>query len=49
MADHSKFEKDSLFISCPISDISVLVTDSSVPMDIREQIRAQGVDVVIAE
>ena len=49
MADHSKFEKDSLFVSCSISDISVLVTDSSVPMDIREQIRAQGVDVVIAE
>jgi DeoR/GlpR family transcriptional regulator of sugar metabolism len=49
MADHSKFGKDSLFVSCPISDISVLITDHAVQKDILEQIQAQGVEVVIAE
>lgn len=49
LADHTKFERDSVVRTVDTAQISHLVTDTGVPEGEVERMRAAGVDVLIAD
>lgn len=49
LADGSKFGRSSFASIGPLSMASVIITDPSAPVELVEQIRKQGVEVVIAD
>ena len=49
LADYSKFEVTAMNHVCPLSDVDVLVTDSSAPEKIIQELRAGGMTVLVAE
>jgi DeoR/GlpR family transcriptional regulator of sugar metabolism len=49
LADHSKFNQESLIQIAPISVVDVLITDNGLPAGSRLQLNAAGVDVIITE
>jgi DeoR family fructose operon transcriptional repressor len=46
--DHTKFGRQSVSPLCGLEAIDVLVTDSAAPMDLVDQLRARGLEVIIA-
>ena len=48
LADHTKFERDSVVQTVSTTQISHLVTDAAAPGEELDRLRAQGVDVSIA-
>jgi len=46
--DHTKFGRRSVAPLCDLSKVHTIVTDSQSPADLIEQIRARGIEVVIA-
>ena len=49
LTDSSKFGKRGFARICEIGDIDILITDSGLPMDIRQTIENMGVKLLIAE
>jgi DeoR family transcriptional regulator, ulaG and ulaABCDEF operon transcriptional repressor len=49
IADSSKFEQRGSMAVCQLSRVHTLVTDADAPVHMLDHIRAQGVDVLIAE
>lgn len=48
LADYSKMDKISNFVSSPLSTVNVVVTDSRCPEDYRKRLQDAGVRVVVA-
>jgi DeoR/GlpR family transcriptional regulator of sugar metabolism len=46
--DHTKFGRRSTFFLCDFADVDVVVTDSKAPPDLVSELRAKGIDVVVA-
>jgi DeoR/GlpR family transcriptional regulator of sugar metabolism len=49
LADHSKFEGDSVVQLAPIDAVDKLVTDSALPASIRLELSKRGVEIILAE
>ena len=49
LADSGKFGQQALSRLCPLSEIDVVVSDANLPEDQREQVRAAGCELVIAD
>jgi len=47
--DHTKFGRKSLTRLCGLGQIDVLVTDANAPKDMVKEMRAQGLEVVLAK
>lgn len=47
VADGSKFSRSAMATVCPLSSFDVVVTDSSAPEAVVDQLRAEGVEVVV--
>ena len=45
LADHEKFGRDSLFVSCRLNQVNSIITDAAAPAQIIAEIRKQGIDV----
>ncbi|MFS2222657.1 glucitol operon DNA-binding transcriptional repressor SrlR [Pantoea sp. B65] len=48
LVDSSKFGRRSPNVVCSLDSVDVLITDSDIPDDIAAQLRARGIDVIIA-
>jgi DeoR/GlpR family transcriptional regulator of sugar metabolism len=48
VADHSKFDKVSTALVAPITSVNKMVTDVDTPTQIVADLRAMGIDVIIA-
>lgn len=46
--DHTKFGRRSVTPLCDLAPIDIIVTDSSAPTELVEQLRARGIEVVLA-
>ncbi len=46
--DHTKFGRRSVTPLCDLEPIDIIVTDSQAPMDLVEQLRAKGIEVIVA-
>lgn len=46
--DHTKFGRRSVTPLCDLEPIDIIVTDSPAPAELVEQLRAQGIEVVVA-
>jgi DeoR/GlpR family transcriptional regulator of sugar metabolism len=46
--DHTKFGRRSTFFLCDFADVDVVVTDAKAPADLVTDLRAKGIEVVIA-
>ena len=46
--DHTKFGRQSVLPLCGVECIDTIVTDSGAPMELVEQFRAKGIEVVVA-
>jgi DeoR/GlpR family transcriptional regulator of sugar metabolism len=46
--DHTKFGRRSTFFLCDLAKVDVVVTDSKAPADLVGELRAKGMDVVVA-
>ncbi len=49
LVDHSKFNHKGFYKMCDFSDIDIVITDDKTPADIIENIRSQGVQVIVAK
>lgn len=49
LADHSKFEGDSVVQMAPIDAVDKLVTDSALPASTRLELSKRGVEIILAE
>lgn len=49
VADGSKFSRVGLATICPLNAIDVLVTDRTAPFEVLTRLRAQGVEVIVAD
>lgn len=49
LADHTKIGRISNFVSTPLEDVDIIITDSGCPKEDVEQLLAQGINVIIAE
>jgi DeoR/GlpR family transcriptional regulator of sugar metabolism len=47
--DHTKFGRQSVLPLCGVECIDTIVTDSGAPMELVEQFRAKGIEVVVAK
>ncbi len=48
LADYSKMDKVSNFVSLPLSEVDIIITDDKCPLEYRERLRDAGVEVIIA-
>ncbi len=48
VAEGAKFSRSAMAVVCPLSSIDVLVTDDSTPIEVRQRLLADGVDVIVA-
>lgn len=48
IAEGAKFARSAMSVVCRLTDIDVVVTDESAPIDVLDELRAAGVEVVIA-
>jgi DeoR/GlpR family transcriptional regulator of sugar metabolism len=46
--DHSKFGRKSMIQLCDLDDVDTIVTDSLAPTELVGQLRAKGIEVVVA-
>lgn len=46
LADHTKFGVEATFVSCPVSEMDLLITDIAAPAAELEALRRRGVEVV---
>ncbi len=46
--DHTKFGRRSTFFLCDFADVDVVVTDAKAPADLIGELRAKGIEVVVA-
>ncbi len=46
--DHTKFGRRSVSFLCPLDDIDVIVTDRKAPAGMLDDLRARGIEVVVA-
>lgn len=46
--DHTKFGRRSTFFLCDFSDVDVVVTDSQAPAELVGELRAKGLEVIVA-
>jgi len=46
--DHTKFGRRSTFFLCDFADVDVVVTDAQAPEDLVRELRAKGIEVVLA-
>lgn len=46
--DHTKFGRRSTFFLCDFADIDVIVTDAAAPADLVAELRAKGLEVIVA-
>jgi len=46
--DHSKFGRKSMIQLCDLEDVDTIVTDSQAPAELVAQLRARGIEVVVA-
>ena len=46
--DHTKFDRRSTFFLCDFSDVDVIVTDAQAPADLIAELRAKGLEVIVA-
>jgi DeoR/GlpR family transcriptional regulator of sugar metabolism len=46
--DHTKFGRRSTFFLCDFAKVNVVVTDAGAPADLVTELRAKGIDVVVA-
>ncbi|MEY4388142.1 MAG: Glycerol-3-phosphate regulon repressor [Verrucomicrobiota bacterium] len=46
--DHSKFGRKSMIQLCELAAVHTIVTDAKAPTDLVEQLRAKGIEVVVA-
>jgi DeoR/GlpR family transcriptional regulator of sugar metabolism len=46
--DHTKFGRRSTFFLCDFTDIDTVVTDTKAPADLIGELRAKGIEVVVA-
>ena len=46
LADHTKFGVEATFVSCPVAEMDVLITDTAAPAEDVEALRRRGVEVV---
>ena len=46
--DHTKFGRRSTFFLCDFADVDVVVTDAKAPPDVIAELRAKGLEVVVA-
>ena len=49
LADHSKFEGNSVMQLAPIDAIDILVTDNALPASVRLELSTRGVEIILAE
>jgi DeoR family transcriptional regulator, fructose operon transcriptional repressor len=46
--DHTKFGRRSTFFLCDFAKVDIVVTDAAAPSDLIAELRAKGIDVVVA-
>lgn len=46
--DHTKFGRRSTFFLCDFQDVDVVVTDAKAPVELVAELRAKGLDVIVA-
>lgn len=46
--DHTKFGRRSTFFLCDFTDVDVIVTDSQAPAELVAELRAKGLEVIVA-
>jgi DeoR/GlpR family transcriptional regulator of sugar metabolism len=46
--DHTKFNRRSVTPLCDLEPVDIMVTDNQAPTDLVEQLRAKGIEVVVA-
>ncbi len=49
LADHTKFEQESIVQVAPISVVNTLVTDNALPASLRLELTQLGVKIVLAK
>jgi len=49
LADHTKFEQESLIQIAPIDVVDILITDNGLPASSRLQLNTAGIDVIITQ
>ncbi len=48
LADYSKMDKVSNFVSSPLSSVDIIVTDDKCPPEFARRLRDEGIEVIIA-
>ncbi|MFZ4840953.1 DeoR/GlpR family DNA-binding transcription regulator [Mycetocola saprophilus] len=48
IAEGSKFGRSAMSITCSLREVDVVVTDDSAPLDVLEQLRSEGIEVIVA-
>lgn len=46
--DHTKFDRRSVSFLCPLDDVDILVTDARAPLALLDDLRARGMQIVVA-
>lgn len=49
LVDHTKFGRQALYQLCPLTDFDLVVSDTGLPQEAREELRALGVPLRIAD
>jgi DeoR/GlpR family transcriptional regulator of sugar metabolism len=46
--DHTKFDRRSTFFLCDFSEIDIIITDAKAPAGLMAELRAKGLEVIVA-